>query len=130
MKHNFPDTLVYVDKKLTINELKEIVNLMMDCELELRYVGTAYIKKYPYIFWDGFKVAQTLSQKSFGICVSFTEFKKFLKGQGKCPYIKNLQLNDEYDATITKENVKVGCQQFSHEIIKKLYLESQKALKS
>lgn len=43
---------------------------------------------------------------------------------------EDLKLSGGYTATITKHNVKVGCQSFSHEIIKKLYQLSVKAQKS
>lgn len=46
------------------------------------------------------------------------------------PYEKLVSLNEEYRANVTKANVKVGCQTFSHSVIADLYnasVEAQKA---
>ncbi len=38
----------------------------------------------------------------------------------------SVKLNDDYTAEVTKKSVKVGCQTFSHAIVKKLYEASVK----
>lgn len=40
-----------------------------------------------------------------------------------------IKLNDKYNAIITKENITVGCQTFTHEKIAELYTESVKIRK-
>jgi hypothetical protein len=35
--------------------------------------------------------------------------------------VKSLKLNDEYTAIINKDNITVGCQTISHDVIRELY---------
>lgn len=45
------------------------------------------------------------------------EFFEFLKTDGK----RFVKLNDEYTAEVTKTHVIVGCQEFPHSVVRKLY---------
>lgn len=131
MKHNFPELNIVCNKKVTIQELKELLHLAVDANLPLGYIYINDIKVYPYIAWSD-NLCQSKNIEDFDLIVSFEEFKAFIQGKGKYkePFKEVLELNKEYKAEITKQQVNVGCQTFSHEIIKKLYESSQKALKS
>lgn len=138
MKHNFPpDKVVICKQKLTLAQTKEIFKMCIDVDIPI-YEDT--LKKplddvYPFLI---FSSNNTLSQDTgcwidnSYIEVSHAEFKAFLRGKGKYtppPKPITLSLNDEYDAEISKDGVKVGCQTFTHEIIDKLHALSKKMRK-
>ena len=137
MKHNFPtDVPIACTHIHNLKEGKEILHLAIDGESPIGSGTTEKLidKAYPRFCWDDNKLTQTASNiksKEY-IWVTFEEFKSFLQGKGKCnlPFKEELKLNDNYTAVVTKEEVEVGCQGFSHEIIKKLYQLSVKAQKS
>jgi len=138
MKHNFPEDAVIICKhKHNLKQAKEIFHLAIDGDC-LIYENTLEIPvdtQYPYFLWENGKITQTFRTKEKypgDLFVSFEEFKAFLQGKGKYnpPFKQELHLNSQYKAVITKENVTVGCQKFSHDTIKQLYQLSQKALKS
>ena len=139
MKHNFPtDVSIACTHIHNLKEGREILHLAIDgnCPINSATSKTVLDKVYPKFFFD--KEYQRISQtkaitgdKEY-IWVSFEEFKAFLKGKGKCklPFKQDLRLSSSYTATVSKENVKVGCQTFTHDIIKQLYQLSLKAQKS
>lgn len=82
-----------------------------------------YDPNFPYLKWDGECLCQTTNWKGM---------EKYSLGQFMNKFMNishTVRLNSEYLATVTKENVKVGCQTFSHEVIDKLYEASQEVRK-
>ena len=146
--HNFPKNIEVVCKqKHTLAQGKEILKLCIENSVVIgeeiqREVVDA---KYPYFTYGNYSDILDLNgsysdildlrrdYNDLGILtVTLEEFKQFIIGKGKykAPFNQKLKLNDEYTATVTKNKITVGCQEFSHETVKKLYLLSQKALKS
>jgi len=136
--HNFPKNIEVVCKqKHTLAQGKEILKLCIENSVVIgeeiqREVVDA---KYPYFTYGSYSDILDLRRdyNDLGILtVTLEEFKQFIIGKGKykAPFNQELKLNDEYTATVTKNKITVGCQEFSHETVKKLYLLSQKALKS
>ena len=132
MAHNFPKNQEYViDRVLSLEETKEIFHLCIDNDVPI-YEDT--LKKpvdeiYPYIYFSGDLICQTKSDEK-KLKLTFEEFKDYIQGKGKKLYNQKMTLNSQYEAIITKGGVKVGCQEFSHDIIEKLYLLSVQAKKS
>lgn len=133
MAHNFPG-LVMIDRALTLTEAKELLKLAIDAEMPIYHevFKTLVDKEYPYYCYNHGNITQTCVKQTDNkyLIVSFNEFKQFMVGKGKLPYRKKLTLNDSYEAIVTKTNITVGCQTFTHDAIAKLYKISQKALKS
>lgn len=132
--HNFTkDRYTVINKKLTINQINEILKLAIDEDLciatSLQKNKRLNQKDYPYLGWDGWNITR-FQNHTGDIGVSIEEFILFMKGKGKQPYQETLKLNDEYTAEITKEGVKVGCNYFSHKLIENLYKLSLKVQKS
>lgn len=137
--HNFPKGIdVVCTHKHNLKEAKEIFHLCIDNDVNIYHktFQDPVNDKYENFVFDNY---EGLSQIQFNnkkdnnhLYVSFEEFKAFIQGKGKYnpSFKEELKLNDIYLAVITKQNIMVGCQEFSHETIKKLYQLSQKALKS
>lgn len=58
------------------------------------------------------------------------DFDKMVEYLSKKDYRDEIKLNSEYNATVTQEGVKVGCQSFTFEAIEGLYESVQKAKKA
>lgn len=128
-KHNFPENVdVVCDVKLTQKQAKEILKLSIDYDLNIcrDVVSNKVNDEYPYYGFDANEGELTqfsnIDDDNF-IIVNFNEFKNFIKGNGN---IIKLELNNEYTAILTPNQIKVGCQTFTHETLEKLYKESQK----
>jgi hypothetical protein len=139
MKHNFPEYVnVTLKQKCTINQIKELLKLAIDQDINIASGIFKDLKKdNTTIFWDGYNEICVCQNDPIDACntdlfVSLKEFKAFFEGKGKytLPFNETLELNSEYKAEVTKENIKVGCQTFSHNKVAELYKLSQKALKS
>ena len=137
MKHNFPKDVRIICKDIhNLKQGKELLKLAVDfeCPIGINTLNEIVNKLYPRFTWYGNVICLTSlkPENSRSIWVTFEEFKAFIQGKGVyiAPFKQELELNSEYKATVTKEYVKVGCQEFSHDVIKKLYQLSQKALKS
>jgi hypothetical protein len=136
--HNFPkDIQVICTKKHTLAEAKEIFHLCIDNNVNIYYktLKEPVDKEYPYFVFEDDEIAQSWATKKEDpqhFYVSLEEFKAFIQGKGKYtfPFKETVELNSDYSAVITKNSIKVGYQEFSHDKIKELYLLSQKALKS
>lgn len=78
-------------------------------------------------YWSGQSDAELVSPSEF---VKFLSENAAKNNKVIKPYEKLISLNEEYRANVTKANVKVGCQTFSHSVIADLYnasIEAQKA---
>jgi hypothetical protein len=144
MSHNFPKTFHYIicNEKLTAEQVKEIFYLAINAGIPIieKIQADVSIKEIP--FFIAFKKDISFNHESItyidkidinNLSVSFEDFKLFLQGKGV--YVekelrKIIQLNKHYKAIVTKQNINVGCQIFSHETIKNLYELSQKILNS
>jgi hypothetical protein len=62
--------------------------------------------------------------------VTVPEFLDIVSKPKVVPFQKTVKLNDEYVAYVTKENVKVRCQTFSHHAIAELYALTLQAKQS
>lgn len=69
---------------------------------------------FPYMFANHGIIDGATNQERFDKI--YESIEDFLTGGSD----KTLKLNHEYTAVVSKENVKVGCQKFSHETILKL----------
>jgi len=64
------------------------------------------------------------------IQVSPEEFINYVLGRGKELHKPvTIELNSVYTAIVTKDKITVGCQEFSHEVLKKLYKASKQVSK-
>ena len=129
MKHNFPNNIdIICNQKLTtIKQVKDILKKCIDLEIPIScgVIKDPSPKEYPYIGWDSDDKEITL----FGECIekegylitNKAEFDEFMQGTSDLLKTKTIQLNDEYSAVISRKNVIVGCQHFSHEKIEELY---------
>ena len=138
MKHNFPEGVsIGCTHVHNLKEGKEILHLAIDsdCAIYEEVFNNIADKQYPRFYWgkNDKKISQTYADEGDDdyIWVSFTEFKLFLQGKGKykTPFKETLKLSNDYTATVTKKDVKVGCQTFTHNTIKLLYQLSLKAQK-
>lgn len=134
--HNFPKgTEVVCKEKHNLKQGKEILNLCINNGVIIGKETQREVVdiKYPYFVYSGDTLDLRKDYNDFSILiVTLEEFKQFIIGKGKykAPFNEELELNEEYTAIITKEDIAVGCQKFSHDTVKKLYLLSQKAQKS
>jgi hypothetical protein len=122
---------VSTNKPVTLAEAKTILKLCIDNDVPV-YEKTflkPFDEKYPNYHWNGvFNEILQNNEKSYindneYMFVSFTEFCNYIKGQGKvikAPFKIELKLNSEYNAIVTKYDITVGCQSFSHDIIQQL----------
>lgn len=136
--HNFPNHIYVTVKNVTLTQAKTILKLCIDAKLPFNedMILNPVDSEYCHYFYD-YNEKNYISQSDKiadkdDIVVSFTEFCNYIKGKGKIikpPYKKEIVLNSSYKAVITSQKVEVGCQTFSHEVIKSLYeavIESQK----
>lgn len=140
--HNIPKNVeIICTKNITAKDASEILKLCIDANVHFDFAGMedAVDPVYPnYSIENG-----ELKQCKFDLKdkeeneypVSIEQFKAFLKGKGnvealKIPFKERITLSDQRDAVVTKEGISVGCEQFSHDVIKKLYQLSQKAQRS
>ena len=140
--HNFPlnTKIKYfcLEKTETEAQLKEILKLAIDNDVNFDYQEIKIDSNYPLLCFSVNSNELTRCKKNINdkdCIISITQFKQFIKGIGdvnslKIPFSEEITLNSDYKAIITKEKIVVGCQEFTHDIIKKLYQLSQKALKS
>jgi len=87
------------------------------------YGDTQYFDPiYPYLLWDGTELCQTRDNKlkhDNRIFVStMEEFMSYFVIIGDVYIVK---ISDKYNAEITKECLKVGCQTLSFELVEELY---------
>jgi hypothetical protein len=134
MTHNFQDK-VAIYHELSITEVKELLKLAIDCEVSVNgeIINKLVNPQFPYYCWDGDKITQMScipKEESKYRWITLTEFTQYMKGKGKEQFKKELTLNSNYKATITKDNITVGCQTFTHETLDKLYELSLKARNS
>ncbi len=136
--HNFPNHINVSVANVTEKQAKTILKLCIDNDVDIasETIEDKINKRYPnYHFeFENQEITQNCADSNDNEYhfVSFNEFCNYIKGKGikiKPPFKQELVLNGSYKAIVTKENVKVGCQEFSHDIIKKLYEASQEALK-
>jgi hypothetical protein len=135
--HNFPSDINISVKNVTLIQAKTILKLCIDEDIDI-YEGVVKIKvdsNYPNYHYDSDDNFMNYNRADNGhkryYFVSFSEFCNYIKGKGtkyKQPFKEEIALNDSYTAIITKKEITVGCQSFSHEIIEKLYNTSKKAL--
>ena len=136
--HNFPKNISVVCKEeLTLKQAKEILKLALENNViiheDTQREPVDII--YPYFIFEHNDEILTQDRECNNknkLNVSLREFKNFIQGKGiyKEPFSKIIKLNDKHEAIVTKENIKVGCQSFTHVKLKELYLLSQEALKS
>jgi len=74
--------------------------------------------EYPVVGWDGYQVSQFMSTlDSFKVVDTMEEFINEL-------FISDtieMKLTDDYDATVTADIVRVGCQSIPYDKVKELY---------
>ena len=80
-----------------------------------------YDEGYPYLFWNGRYITQTSDPNNKD--VSETEVFEFLKHfteSGK-PKFKMFDISETYKAKVSANEVKVGCQTVSFELLEEIY---------
>lgn len=124
-------------KDVTLQQAKTILKLCIDNQVEFgsSLIRTPVGSDFPHYYYNYdeniLDQCDTITTEDIDVVVSFKEFCNYIKGVGKTikpPFKKDVVLNSLYTATVTKQEVKVGCQTFNHDVIKKLYeaiLDSQ-----
>jgi len=140
--HNFPKNIIIECKeKHNLEQGKEILKLCIENNVIISESTQEEVKddQFPYFMYgregiltQTYSINENNDELTVTLRVTLREFKQFVIGKGKykTPFNEELKLNSGYTATVTKEKIIVGCQLFSHDTVKKLYLLSQKALKS
>lgn len=80
---------------------------------------------YPYVFCDGMYITASCINMVCDIVIPFSELYRYDEILEKENEI-TIPLNSTHNAIVSKDNVTVGCQTFSHEAIEKLYNAVQK----
>jgi hypothetical protein len=92
------------------------------------YKGTTnYDSSYPYLMWDGNELTQSRECTSYGDRIMVNSMEEFMSHFIPGTNTHIVEISDRYDAVITKESVKVGCQTVSFELVKEIY-EKMKSL--
>lgn len=84
-------------------KVTSIVYRMGDDAGDLSFACQDYLKKHGYL----------IAVRGCGYSRPFLEIEELTSDI-------NVNLNDSYDAIVTKDGIKVGCQTFSHEVVDKL----------
>ena len=88
---------------------------------------TCFDPAYPYVYWDGDRITQTVDATSKSIvCETVEEFLSYFVYNK----IVTIALTDEYDAKVTETKVIVGCQTISFEKVEEVYNTMVKLRKS
>lgn len=136
IKHNFPTNIrIFCEKILNKEQTKSIFKLCIDRDIEIQpnTMRKPVDEEFPYLMIDNEIKLSQCNNRAFTdedyLVVSHQEFINFFHGKGKyeAPFKQELDLNDKYTAVVTKDKVVVGCQEFNHEAIKKLYQLTLKA---
>lgn len=111
-KKFFPvvDTLLNINDKFVVEAV--IAHLRKE-GVPIHETTTGYDENYPYVYFcnDGLCLTSSLDKEK--VCKSATEFIDLILN----PRDRKFKLSDSYDAVINRDNVKVGCQTFSHDVI-------------
>ena len=132
-KHNFPkNTRVICKTKLNKDQLKEVMKLAIDAEIDANCNVNNYVRDLEQgqlihvdedmELFTRFNPADECEGKIDVIAISFTEFKKFFIGQGKIDVFKpkSIKLNSEYTAVVHESHVQVGCQRIEFNAVQEL----------
>ena len=114
------------DIALKINDaetVNTVIELLKNMDVPIHEDSQGYDELYPYLFWSGDShyISQTSDPNNKD--VSETEVFEFLKHfieYGK-PKFKMFDISDDYKAKVSAENVKVGCQTVSFELLEEIY---------
>lgn len=85
------------------------------------YEGTTeYDSEYPYLLWKDNELVQSRVGYDSDRIVTNTmeEFMAYFVPGARTHVVK---ISGKYDAVITKESVKVGCQTLSYDLVKEIY---------
>ena len=139
MKHSFPpiEGIIYyaINKsENSASRMKEIFLLAL--ELKIDFDTADVNKKGNYLCYDKndnqiTRITRLTDDDT--VVITEAEFMKALKGEKvtfNLPFKKSVQLNESYEAIVTKDKIKVGCQYFTHDKLEELYKASKEAQKS
>ena len=132
MAHNFPQGCnVILDQELDLPLAKTVLKTLLQEDIpasDILFEDGLIDSTYRYIGWDGEDIEKiTLfwdkNPSPTDLIVTLEEFKKFCKGRGtqEIPVVKELELNSNYKAIVTKKDIQVGCQTFDHKTLADLY---------
>lgn len=134
-KHNFPETehAVIIGKVLTKVQCEKILLLAFKSKVA---VGKEFFDEHEGPSFVGFSrgaeqdeivLYDNCDNEDGSIILTFDEFCAYLQGKGntkKFPVF--VELNEEHTAEVSIHGIKVGCKEFTHDAIEKLYKQSKK----
>ena len=109
---------------LNINDVETVntvIELLKNMDVRIHEDSQEYDKSYPYLYWNGEYITQTSDPNNKD--VSETEVFEFLKHFTKSakPRFKVFEISADYKAKVSAENVKVGCQTVSFDLLEEIY---------
>lgn len=120
-------TTVLPEVKILLNNKnpetqKIIISMFKAMGLPVHEDTKSYDFMYPYLLWDGVELCQSrhnihISDQEIFV-KTMEEFMSYFVTIGDVHIVK---ISDKYNAEITKESLKVGCQTLSFELVKELY---------
>jgi len=135
--HNFPDLgpsqYIYVTDKFSETQKKRLWEALPGSGLTLSPDSQIWLlrgKSQPKFVAGGKSLTTLFHVDREDIKVSPEEFINYVLGRGKELHKPvTIELNSNYTAIVTKDKITVGCQEFSHEVLKKLYKASKQVSK-
>lgn len=136
--NNFPDLgpsqYIYVTDKFSETQKKQLWEALLGSGLDISETVSKWLlqnKDQPhYVGGEKEGLSSLIHVDSKDIQVSPEEFINYVLGRGKELHKPvSIELNSDYTAIVTKDKITVGCQEFSHEVLKKLYKASKQVRK-
>ena len=135
MAHNFPTkkevvikgTLDLADQKAILMKAAQYGCPVYEDTLK-RIFEVGNIREYNTLIFSNDSICGTESRISHSgrHVVSVQQFIDFIRGEGSLVKPITIKLTNDYSATINQDNIQVGCQIISHEVLEQVYLASVK----
>jgi len=109
------------EKLAALHVLSKVTGFPVSSGVLDNTVNDVLVKDYPYVYClDGMVSASCDAARNPANNIMFSEIHKLFKASQK-----KVDLNNQYEAIVTADSVKVGCQTFSHAAIDELWRVSK-----
>jgi len=100
--------------EFTVNLL---ISIMKNLGVPVHESSQEYDPEYPHLIWDGENVSQSRTTYDRQPVNTIEEFVKHFTEMPS----RTIKLTDDYNITISADNVKVGCQEIPFEKLKEVW---------
>lgn len=96
-----------------------VISLFKTLGIDVYEETNEYDPKYPYLFWNGNQLSQSMDCHGYEEVTDIVEefISHFIEDEKAKPTRIDVEISDEYNATITNKHITVGCQTITKETL-------------